>query len=241
MKANKEYILKLLKLNSHKIKRLESLIKKVKQEDEDLINENRAFIKQNIMPKKGEIYKLNDDFDRQWEISENAGQGYYRTATKNNQELDLKYAQITNDRLETYRCLKNGNLNVKVVFLNSNFEIIKGIDSWKYDHLEICHLSEKINTKELAKHKTQVYLMIDKNTGLYKIGRSKKPEFREKTLQSEKPTIELLFNWHAFNKDELNLHKIFEEKRIRGEWFDLNYSDIDTIKNYFQEKHEQLN
>jgi len=111
MQVHKEYILKLLKVNSHKIKRLESLIKKVEQEDEDLINENRAFIKQNIMPKKGEIYKLNDDFDRQWEIRENAGQGYYRTVTKNNQELDLKYAQITNDRLETYRCLKNGNLN----------------------------------------------------------------------------------------------------------------------------------
>tara|TARA_R100001460_G_C3506284_1_gene170975 strand:- start:126 stop:830 length:705 start_codon:yes stop_codon:yes gene_type:complete len=82
--------------------------------------------------------------------------------------------------------------------------------------------------------KTKVYLMFDSNTGYYKIGRSVKPRIREKTLQSQKPTIDLLFTWQGYNKDETNLHKMFSEKRVRGEWFNLNNKDIDTIKNYFE-------
>ena len=90
-----------------------------------------------------------------------------------------------------------------------------------------------ISTKKIDKS-TKVYLMIDNHTGFYKIGRSKNPSTREKTLQSQKPSIELLYYWNGLNKDERNLHKMFEEKRVRGEWFDLNYNDIDGIKNYFQ-------
>jgi hypothetical protein len=74
--------------------------------------------------------------------------------------------------------------------------------------------------------------MIDKNTGYYKIGRSLKPKFREKTLQSEKPTIELLFSNDAKIKKEKDLHNMFSDKRIRGEWFDLNGSDLTKIKEY---------
>ena len=37
-----------------------------------------------------------------------------------------------------------------------------------------------------------VYLMIDLSNNHYKIGISNKPEYREKTLQSEKPSIEMI-------------------------------------------------
>ena len=80
---------------------------------------------------------------------------------------------------------------------------------------------------------TKVYVMIDKNTGYYKIGRSKNPQYRERTLQSEKPTIEMLFNHEARVKDEKDLHKMFQDKRVRGEWFDLNGSDLYKIREYF--------
>ena len=46
--------------------------------------------------------------------------------------------------------------------------------------------------------------------------------------------LDLLFTWQGYNKDETNLHKMFSEKRVRGEWFNLNNKDIDTIKNYFE-------
>tara|TARA_Y100000766_G_C18898828_1_gene602324 strand:+ start:1260 stop:2075 length:816 start_codon:yes stop_codon:yes gene_type:complete len=80
-----------------------------------------------------------------------------------------------------------------------------------------------------------LYLMKDYNTGYYKIGISNSPEYREKTLQSEKPTIEMICNKkyvsrriaHSF---EQALHKTFEDKRVRGEWFDLNTKDVKEIE-----------
>ena len=79
---------------------------------------------------------------------------------------------------------------------------------------------------------TQVYLMQDTTNDFYKIGRSKEPRYREKTLQSENPTIELLFCFEGSRKDEKYLHECFKEKRIRGEWFRLDDDDIAYFKEY---------
>lgn len=66
-----------------------------------------------------------------------------------------------------------------------------------------------------------------KKTGYTKIGRSKDPKRREKTLQSEKPVITLLkVSKLCVEKD---LHKKYNYKRIRGEWFNLSEKDIDSI------------
>ena len=43
----------------------------------------------------------------------------------------------------------------------------------------------------------------------------------------------MLFNYDARVKDEKILHGMFKEKRIRGEWFDLNGSDLIKIREYF--------
>ncbi len=79
---------------------------------------------------------------------------------------------------------------------------------------------------------TKLYVMLDRNTGLYKIGRSKNPMSRERTLQSEKPVIDMVFNFSATNKDEKKLHNLFLEKRVRGEWFSLSNEDLEFIKIY---------
>ena len=56
--------------------------------------------------------------------------------------------------------------------------------------------------------------------------------FRERTLQSEKPTIELVM---VFKADaELNLHSRYERKRIRGEWFALSSDDLIDIHNDYK-------
>ena len=110
---------------------------------------------------------------------------------------------------------------VSVNFLNEEVEEVKKI---------------KASTVEFGPQETRVYVMIDKNTGYYKIGRSKNPKARERTLQSEKPTIEMLFNYPGLNIDEKELHNLFIEKRVRGEWFDLSGGDIQMIKEYFESK-----
>lgn len=80
-----------------------------------------------------------------------------------------------------------------------------------------------------------VYLMTDTNNNFHKIGISNKPEWREKTLQSEKPTIELLASKRFVSRKiassfEKALHDTYASKRIRGEWFQLDTKDISEIK-----------
>ena len=78
--------------------------------------------------------------------------------------------------------------------------------------------------------------MIDKSTGLYKIGRSNNPQYRERTLQSEKPTIDLMFKFEGMVMDEKVLHDKYAGKRIRGEWFAIGYEEIEEIKMYFTDR-----
>lgn len=79
-----------------------------------------------------------------------------------------------------------------------------------------------------------VYLMHDTVNGFYKIGISNSPEWREKTLQSEKPTIELLAAKKFIRRKlaaafEKALHETYSEKRLRGEWFQLSPEDVADI------------
>lgn len=78
-----------------------------------------------------------------------------------------------------------------------------------------------------------VYVMLDKNTGYYKIGKSINPQLRESTLQSEKPTIKMVHCFDAEDYSERYLHRVYKHKRIRGEWFDLDVNDLIEIKKYF--------
>lgn len=89
-------------------------------------------------------------------------------------------------------------------------------------------------TKEKIKKAGWVYLMSDSVTGKTKIGFSNSPKYREKTLQAEKPSIDLLIAWKGTINDEQHLHKMFEHCRVRGEWFDLTEADIKTIYSTFE-------
>lgn len=79
-----------------------------------------------------------------------------------------------------------------------------------------------------------VYLMRDNTNGYHKIGISNKPEYREKTLQSEKPSIEMLackkFPTRKIAEAiESALHIAYSQQRVRGEWFNLNDEDVAAI------------
>lgn len=94
---------------------------------------------------------------------------------------------------------------------------------------------DPINKRNLLHNINQrTYLMKDSNTGYTKIGKAIDPKYRERTLQSEKPTISLF----AVCDDniELELHKKFEDKRIRGEWFDLKDNELIEIVNQYSFK-----
>jgi hypothetical protein len=90
------------------------------------------------------------------------------------------------------------------------------------------------NKPKLKTHTKKVcYLMVDSSTKYVKIGNSINPHKRERTLQSEKPTIEIL---HIFKKNiETELHQKYSKNRIRGEWFNLTNNEVKKIiKKYEQ-------
>lgn len=76
--------------------------------------------------------------------------------------------------------------------------------------------------------------MRDIANNSYKIGISNNPKYRERTLQSEKPTIEKLAAKKYPSRTiartiEDSLHKVYQDKRIRGEWFYLDRTEVDEI------------
>jgi len=75
-----------------------------------------------------------------------------------------------------------------------------------------------------------IYLMLNKRNDFIKIGKSKNPTFREKTLQADEPEVELITYWKAPSKIERQLQKQFADKRKRGEWFDLTFKELNKIR-----------
>ena len=85
---------------------------------------------------------------------------------------------------------------------------------------------------EITKGSEYVYLMVNSRNGHIKIGTSTNPRYREKTLQSEEPKIGIIAIWRCNKKIEKELHDMFKDKRIRGEWFKLNFRDLKDIEEY---------
>jgi Meiotically up-regulated gene 113 len=77
-----------------------------------------------------------------------------------------------------------------------------------------------------------VYLMVNNDTGYIKIGTSRNPRHREKTLHSQEPKIFIIAKWRCEKKVEKELHEKFKAKRIRGEWFNLQLIDLKRIQEF---------
>ena len=120
--------------------------------------------------------------------------------------------------------------DITIYFEGKSFISLNMCDFIRKEFLRQNDNKLKLETKSIEKRKT--YLMIDENTGFYKIGYSKNVEYREKTLQSEKPVIKLLF--YCDNFIETELHKKYKSKRIRGEYFNLSADDIIDIYEIFK-------
>jgi hypothetical protein len=95
--------------------------------------------------------------------------------------------------------------------------------------------TQDVNVTDVKLDPCFVYLMCDSKNGYHKIGISKTPEYRERTLQSEKPTIEMVCAKEYPSRKiaeaiESALHKVYERERIRGEWFNLSKTDVMMIQ-----------
>ena len=105
----------------------------------------------------------------------------------------------------------------------------------KYEEKKKNSLTNSKITPRDSNETCYVYLMVDKTNYYHKIGISNSPKYREKTLQSEKPTIELVCSKSFINRQmslsiEQSLHNNYKSKRVRGEWFSLSDQDVEDVK-----------
>jgi hypothetical protein len=73
-----------------------------------------------------------------------------------------------------------------------------------------------------------VYLV--RANGIYKIGVSKNVGQRVKEIRSKvKCPVELIHSFPGWVSAEGMLHKMYENQRLKGEWFDLTNVDVQEI------------
>lgn len=77
------------------------------------------------------------------------------------------------------------------------------------------------------------YLILDKATKLYKIGKTKDIKKRLSTLSTSNLNLELILTTEL---EEKLLHRIFKHKRVQKEWFILSEEDIYSIIELEREK-----
>lgn len=126
--------------------------------------------------------------------------------------------------------------NKNVFISNFGFKSLYGLKDASGNFKE--NTKKPLYLKNIHKIK-KTYIMIDENTNYYKIGCSKDCKYREKTLMAQKPTIRLIC--YCDRNVEKVLHKRFSRKRIRGEWFSLNESEIAYILSYFKDINSLVN
>lgn len=99
--------------------------------------------------------------------------------------------------------------------------------SWQFviDALKSCRKKPK---------KYSTYILLDTASGLYKIGKATDVGRRIESIKGMNPTIKLLAS--CSTNIERNLHKRFNSKKFKGEWFNLSDRDIDTIVKQFNFK-----
>jgi hypothetical protein len=88
---------------------------------------------------------------------------------------------------------------------------------------------------------SSIYLMKNMSNGYYKIGSSRRPPIRERTLQAQEPDVRLLATVEADSVFERKLHRRYTAKRLRGEWFALELGDLYELCREFGVDVQQLN
>jgi len=134
--------------------------------------------------------------------------------------------------MKTIVSIKNGKTRFFAIEDNLTKELFLNRDFL----LTINFIESESKTNQNNQKKLQpvfTYVILDESTGYYKIGRSKEPDVREKTLQAQKPTLSILYKTEK--NIEVKLHNYFKSKRIRGEWFKLNEIDLDIIQRFFED------
>ena len=97
------------------------------------------------------------------------------------------------------------------------------------DHMEVLKAYQCMDVTELDSDK-YVYVIKNLATGAYKVGISKDPEQRLKSLQvGNDGELSLVGYKQGTFQDETSAHKRLADKNIRSEWFRLDGDDVKAL------------
>lgn len=124
----------------------------------------------------------------------------------------------------------------KSLFL-SNMVTTLQVFNKKILNIDVSDIDLRNQIFESAQNSRQfVYIAKQTNeNNIYKIGRTKDLETREKTFQVGNIFVNLIAyrNVKDSVRAENYLHNFFSKKRIMGEWFELNELDLEILTNLF--------
>jgi Rha family phage regulatory protein len=113
-------------------------------------------------------------------------------------------------------------------FTGSNLSLIREELCNTLDKVQDAHkLFEALKNFEIPEDLPDMYIYViqEEVSKAFKIGISKNPQARLKQLQTGNSSkLSLIYTTKAESRfqDELELHKLFEEYKLQGEWFHLN-------------------
>lgn len=97
--------------------------------------------------------------------------------------------------------------------------------------LTVCNKPAPVTHDKNSSGDINIYIIKDSSSGLFKIGKSRNPIERLKTLSIGNPNLSII---GVCNKNvELLIHKEYDSVRVDGEWFRMDNNDIcHIIKKY---------
>jgi hypothetical protein len=97
--------------------------------------------------------------------------------------------------------------------------------------LTVCNKPAPVTHDKNSSGDINTYIIKDSSSGLFKIGKSRNPIERLKTLSIGNPNLSII---GVCNKNvELLIHKEYDSVRVGGEWFRMDNNDIcHIIKKY---------
>lgn len=110
-------------------------------------------------------------------------------------------------------------------------------EDWRRQGQDERRESERVERAEKRPQKVSecfIYLIRDIPRGLYKIGKAVNVANRFGQLKTANADIELITAYKGCDKDETNLHRMFETRRVSREWFMLEGAHLDAIRGYFE-------
>lgn len=123
------------------------------------------------------------------------------------------------------------NLFNKVYGEKEAIDIISILFGENASLLTVCNKPAPVTHDKNSSGDINTYIIKDSSSGLFKIGKSRNPIERLKTLSIGNPNLSII---GVCNKNvELLIHKEYDSVRVDGEWFRMDNNDIcHIIKKY---------